>query len=85
MPTVVPVAPTSIGTKPAPVADIRWMSLQRDLPREHGFEPLHLEGTIPIELSRTLHRAEPALFSTFGKSYGHWFDGDGAVSATVTN
>jgi carotenoid cleavage dioxygenase-like enzyme len=53
----------------------------RDLPREHGFEPLRVEGTLPAELSGTLYRTGPALFSSFGKRYGHWFDGDGAVSA----
>jgi len=62
-------------------ASLGWMGSLRDLPREHGFEPLRVEGTLPTELSGTLYRAGPSLFSSFGKPYGHLFDGDGAVSA----
>lgn len=64
-----------------PPASLDWRSSLRDLPREHGFEPLRVEGILPAELSGTLYRTGPALFSSFGKRYGHWFDGDGAVSA----
>ncbi len=53
----------------------------RDLEREHGFEPLRLEGRLPEALAGTLYRTGPALFSSFGRRYAHWFDGDGAVSA----
>jgi all-trans-8'-apo-beta-carotenal 15,15'-oxygenase len=62
-------------------AGLSWRSSLRDLPREHGFEPLRVEGTLPAGLSGTLYRTGPALFSSFGDPYGHWFDGDGAVSA----
>ena len=58
-----------------------WRRAFRDLPREHGFEPLRVEGRLPEGLRGTLYRNGPALFSTFGRRYGHWFDGDGAVSA----
>jgi all-trans-8'-apo-beta-carotenal 15,15'-oxygenase len=58
-----------------------WMRSLRDLPREHGFEPLRVEGTLPRELSGTLYRIGPSLFSTFGRPYGHLFDGDGAITA----
>jgi all-trans-8'-apo-beta-carotenal 15,15'-oxygenase len=51
-----------------------------DLPREHGFEPLRVEGTIPPELRGTLYRNGPSLFSGHGERVKHWFDGDGAVS-----
>jgi len=53
----------------------------RDLPREHGFEPLAVEGELPAELDGTLYRIGPGLLSAFGERYGHWFDGDGAVYA----
>jgi all-trans-8'-apo-beta-carotenal 15,15'-oxygenase len=43
-----------------------WMRSLRDLPREHGFEPLRMEGTLPQELSGTLYRIGPSLVSTFG-------------------
>jgi len=62
-----------------PPAD--WRRAFRDLEREHGFEPLEVEGTLPADLRGTLYRNGPALFSSFGERYGHWFDGDGAVSA----
>jgi all-trans-8'-apo-beta-carotenal 15,15'-oxygenase len=52
-----------------------------DLPREHGFEPLRVEGRLPDDLLGTLYRNGPSLFSVEGQTYRHWFDGDGAVSA----
>jgi all-trans-8'-apo-beta-carotenal 15,15'-oxygenase len=61
--------------------DLRWMGSLRDLPREHGFEPLRVEGSLPAELRGTLYRTGPSRFSSFGKPYGHLFDGDGAVTA----
>jgi all-trans-8'-apo-beta-carotenal 15,15'-oxygenase len=58
-----------------------WSKAFQDLPREHGFEPLRVEGTLPEDLQGTLYRVGPGLFSGFGKRYEHWFDGDGTVSA----
>jgi len=58
-----------------------WFKAFQDLPREHGPEPLQVEGTLPEDLQGTLYRVGPGLFSGFGKRYDHWFDGDGAVSA----
>lgn len=52
-----------------------------DVPREHGFEPLRVEGSIPRELAGTMYRAGPGLFARFGVAYEHWFDGDGLLSA----
>ncbi|HJL26108.1 MAG TPA: carotenoid oxygenase family protein [Polyangiaceae bacterium LLY-WYZ-15_(1-7)] len=52
-----------------------------DLPREHGFEPLEVEGALPDALSGTFYATGPALSGLFGERYPHWFDGDGAVSA----
>lgn len=67
--------------KTAPDLQPTWFRAFRDLPREHGFERLEVEGTIPPELRGTLYRNGPSLFSNHGRGYGHWFDGDGAVSA----
>jgi all-trans-8'-apo-beta-carotenal 15,15'-oxygenase len=53
----------------------------RDLQREHGFEPLRVEGRVPAGLAGTLYRCGPARFSIGGEQYLHWFDGDGAVAA----
>jgi len=50
-------------------------------PREHGFEPLRIEGALPADLVGTLVRTGPSLFACAGRPYRHWFDGDGAVSA----
>lgn len=58
-----------------------WYGAFRDLPREHGFKPLRLTGRVPEDLRGTLYRVGPSLFSSHGRPYRHWFDGDGAVSA----
>lgn len=52
-----------------------------EIPREHGFEPLRVEGRVPSALRGTLYRDGPGLFSMGGHRYEHWFDGDGLVSA----
>jgi len=62
----------------APIDAALW---SRNLPREHGFEPLAIEGRIPPDLRGTLFRNGPALFELFGRAVAHPFDGDGAVSA----
>ena len=75
-----PVQPVSPGAAPR-AGEHLWHRAFADLPREHGFEPLRIDGTLPPELRGTLYRTGPSLFSTFGRRYAHWFDGDGAVSA----
>ncbi len=52
-----------------------------DLSREHGFEPLRIEGRLPDKLRGTLYRCGPALRTCQGHPYKHLFDGDGAVTA----
>src|SRR5260370_1113773 len=42
-----------------------WRRAFADLSREHGFEPLAVEGRLPAELRGTLVPTEPSLFSTF--------------------
>ena len=58
-----------------------WCGIFRDLPREHGFEPLRVEGRIPAGLEGALYRCGPSRFSIGGEPYRHWFDADGAVTA----
>lgn len=58
-----------------------WRGIFRDLPREHGYEPLRVEGQLPDDLRGALYRCGPARFSIGGEPYLHWFDADGAVSA----
>lgn len=51
------------------------------MPREHGFEPLTVEGNLPADLRGTLYRNGPGLFGQFGQRYSHPFEGDGAILA----
>jgi all-trans-8'-apo-beta-carotenal 15,15'-oxygenase len=60
---------------------ITWAKAVRDLPREHGFENLLVEGNIPSDLNGTLYLNGPGLFSHFGSPYKYWPDGDGAITS----
>ncbi|HEY1549238.1 MAG TPA: carotenoid oxygenase family protein [Kofleriaceae bacterium] len=53
----------------------------KNLAREHGFEPLRVEGTLPAALRGTLYRNGPGQFGQHGQLYSHPFEGDGAVTA----
>lgn len=53
----------------------------RSITREHGFEPLRVEGTLPPDLRGTLVRNGPGLFEQFGRRYPHSFEGDGLITA----
>jgi all-trans-8'-apo-beta-carotenal 15,15'-oxygenase len=70
---------------PAPAAgaasDLSARLWSQDLPREHGFEPLEVEGTLPAELRGTLYRNGPTLFGLYGTRYTHPFEGDGGITA----
>ncbi|MDP9194057.1 MAG: carotenoid oxygenase family protein [Acidobacteriota bacterium] len=61
--------------------NLQWRGIFRDLPREHGYEPLRVEGRLPDDLHGALYRCGPARFSIGGDLYPHWFDGDGAMTA----
>lgn len=67
---------------PSPSSPDPMLTLWRDnLPREHDFERLTVEGRIPAELRGTLFRNGPGQFGQFGQRYGHPFEADGAVTA----
>jgi all-trans-8'-apo-beta-carotenal 15,15'-oxygenase len=53
----------------------------RNLEQEHGFAPLTTDGQVPQDLRGTFYLNGPGLFSLFGQTYKHWFDGDGAMTA----
>lgn len=56
--------------------------IRANLPREHGYEPVaRIEGVLPEDLSATLYRNGPALSERFGRTLGHAFEGDGALTA----
>ncbi|MDQ3335696.1 MAG: carotenoid oxygenase family protein [Myxococcota bacterium] len=73
------VAATKLST--APADDVLEAIWTRDLPREHGFEPLVVEGKLPQNLRGTLYRNGPGQFGQFGKRYSHPFESDGAATA----
>jgi len=76
------LAPTNRVAQPSPAGDQLAARLWTDdLPREHGFEPLALEGKLPAELRGTLYRNGPGQFGQYGVKYSHPFEGDGAVTA----
>ncbi len=60
------------------LASVMW---SRDLGRQHGFEPLDVEGTLPDTLRGTLYRNGPVQFGQFGTRYSHPFEGDGGITA----
>lgn len=59
-----------------------WHRPFREPLQEHGFQSLEVQGAVPEGLSGTLFRNGPSQFQLFDTAYQHWFDGDGAVSAT---
>jgi len=67
--------------EPRTVPKSAYVNAFDDLPREHGFEPLEVIGREPEALRGTLYATGPSIRRLFGQTYGHWFDGDGAVSA----
>lgn len=71
-----------IVVPPVPTGDeIAARLTRQNLPREHGFEPLAVHGTMPPDLRGTLLRNGPGLFDLFGTTYRHLFEGDGALTA----
>jgi len=53
----------------------------QNLRREHGFEPLRVEGALPETLRGTLYRNGAGVFDRFGERCRHWFDADAALTA----
>ena len=72
------------ATKPSTTnsqSELLNLAWSHDLTREHGFEPLEVEGTLPPSLRGTLYRNGPGQFGQFGIRYSHPFEGDGATTA----
>ncbi len=78
-------APSHPDPTPAPLAattdDLVRRLWTQDLGREHGFEPLRVEGVLPSSLRGTLYRNGPGQFGQFGRRYSHPFEADGATTA----
>ena len=67
---------------PAPSSnDLISAMWSKDLGRQHGFEPLVVEGKLPASLRGTLYRNGPGQFGQFGQRYSHPFEGDGGTTA----
>src|SRR5689334_12061448 len=73
--------PLTTPTAATPAAAPSFARGFDNLHREHGFEPLRVEGALPRDLEGTLYRNGVGLMERFGERYAHWFDADGAVSA----
>ncbi len=73
--------PRSDRSDPHELQDLGDRLLTRDLGRDHGFEPLAVDGKLPAELSGTLYRNGPGQFGQFGTRYTHPFEADGALTA----
>jgi all-trans-8'-apo-beta-carotenal 15,15'-oxygenase len=76
-----PVATRTLHRPAAVGHDPPWLGGFQDLAREHGFEPLAVEGRLPARLEGTLYRNGPGRFSVGADRVPHWFDGDGALSS----
>ncbi|WNG37520.1 carotenoid oxygenase [Archangium violaceum] len=72
---------TSTATKLSPPEQPGWRGAFRDFTRDHGFQPLRVEGKLPEDLRGTLMRVGPVSFGVGTQRYGHWFDGDGGILA----
>ena len=73
--STIPVSPPTVD---ASLYEALWT---QDLGREHGFEPLVVEGSLPANLRGTLYRNGPGQFGQFGVRYSHPFEGDGHTTA----
>ncbi len=71
------VTAQKIQTQPTP----DWTAAFEDVQREHDFVPLRIEGRVPDDLQGTLYRNGPGYFTRPSGRVGHWFDGDGVISA----
>lgn len=69
----------SPAVAPAP-STTHWSRIFEDLPREHSWELLGVEGDIPEDLSGTLFRNGPSGLTSQGLRYNNLFDGDGAIT-----
>ena len=57
----------------------RQQALNIRLPDHLASQTPSIEGQLPANLRGTYYKNGPALRSGFGRSYPHWFDGDGFV------
>ena len=61
---------------------VQGLNCLRPPEREHGFEDLKVPpGQIPTDLRGTLYRVGPGRFADKRGPYGHWFDGEGLLTA----
>jgi all-trans-8'-apo-beta-carotenal 15,15'-oxygenase len=73
-------SPPRPDTAPAAPRSGVWRRCFDELPREHGFEPLRVEGAIPLDLHGRVYRNGPGS-RAFDEPTAHWLDGDGVVTS----
>jgi all-trans-8'-apo-beta-carotenal 15,15'-oxygenase len=61
--------------------EVAWSRCFDEPPREHGFEPLRVQGSLPRELAGRAFFHGPGMVSALGDRGAHWLDGDGVVGA----
>ena len=81
-----PTTPAASSPSPSPPPPPSRVDALRqlwsdDLGREHGFEPLEVEGVLPAELRGTLFRNGPGQYGQRERRYSHPFEADGACTA----
>ncbi len=54
-------------------------SLRNNVRRQHDWEPLVVEGTLPAEVEGTWIRTGPGIFERFGRRVEHAFEADGVL------
>jgi all-trans-8'-apo-beta-carotenal 15,15'-oxygenase len=82
-------SPVPLPTTAAPASDtgrfprraLLLTELTRNLPEQHGFVPLRVEGELPPDLRGTIVRNGPGVFERLGVRVAHTFEGDGAITA----
>lgn len=79
-----PAIAPAVAPPPAPPsptrAELARRMFTRSITREHGFEPLRIDGALPAGLRGTLLRNGPGQFGQFGQAYAHSFEGDGLIT-----
>ncbi|RKH22272.1 carotenoid oxygenase [Corallococcus praedator] len=70
---------TTATSQPAAPPLPAWSRAFRNISRQHGFQPLRVEGRIPEGLRGSLFRLGAWTFDVHGLPLQHWFDGDGGV------
>ena len=73
--------PETSSNLPLPPGDHPWSRGFETLTSENDYLVEEVDGAVPGDLRGTLFRNGPAKNGIGGQWFGHWFDGDGMLSA----